>query len=125
MDSKLVLSYLKSFESTPLSVNFILIQLIIIAFFFSLLFSYDLRPEIRSILAAICRLHIKLFTLYGLLGTVAGMIILFYTASINLDSKWMAIGLANTIKPSLFGMICSIFTTITFYIYKRRFNDET
>ena len=126
MDRALFYDQLLNFTNNPLSINLIVSQFIIVSLLLALVFSIDtMSSELENTLTSLCRLHIKLFTLYGLLGTVLGMVNLFYTASIDLDSRWMALGLANTIKPSLLGMICSIFTSIFYYIYLQREQDET
>ena len=126
MDKTIFYTQLSSLSHNPMSIKYIVSQFFIISLIFAVIFSSDqLNRELRQILSSLCRVHIKLFTLYGLLGTVIGMIKLFYTASIELDSTWMALGLANTIKPSLLGMICSIFTSVFYYIYQQGQGDET
>ena len=126
MEKAVFYTQLSSLSNNPLSIDLILSQFFIVSFIFAIIFSLDnLNKELKDILVSLCKIHIKLFTLYGLLGTVVGMINLFYTASIELDSSWMALGLANTIKPSLLGMICSIFTSIFYYSYLQRNPNET
>lgn len=126
MNKVVFYTHLSSFSHNPLSINLIISQFLIVSFIFAIIFSVDnLGKELKETLKGLCRIHIKLFTLYGLLGTVIGMINLFYTASLELDSSWMALGLANTIKPSLLGMICSIFTSVFYYTYLQRKKDET
>ena len=126
MEKVVFYTQLSSLSNNPLSTNFIVSQFFIVSLIFAIIFSLDnLNKELKDILLSLCKIHIKLFTLYGLLGTVVGMINLFYTASIELDSSWMALGLANTIKPSLLGMICSIFTSIFYYTYMQRNQNET
>ena len=126
MEKAVFYTQLSSLSNNPLSIDLILSQFFIVSFIFAIIFSLDnLNKELKDTLVSLCKIHIKLFTLYGLLGTVVGMINLFYTASIELDSSWMALGLANTIKPSLLGMICSIFTSIFYYSYLQRNPNET
>ncbi len=126
MEKAVFYTQLSSLSNNPMSIDLILSQFFIVSFIFAIIFSLDnLNKELKDILVSLCKIHIKLFTLYGLLGTVVGMINLFYTASIELDSSWMALGLANTIKPSLLGMICSIFTSIFYYSYLQRNQNET
>ncbi len=102
MEKAVFYTQLSSLSNNPMSIDLILSQFFIVSFIFAIIFSLDnLNKELKDTLVSLCKIHIKLFTLYGLLGTVVGMINLFYTASIELDSSWMALGLANTIKPRL------------------------
>ena len=116
MNQSLFFKYLLSATSYPFTVKIILFEFLVVSIIFSFLaVGSNRKSELYKVLLAVCQLHIKLFTLLGLMGTVTGMIELFYTASINLDDRWMAIGLANTIKPSLMGMLASIITCFLYY----------
>ena len=126
MDRTVFYAQLASLSDNPTSIKFIIVQFFVVSIMFATIYGIDkLNKDLKDVLLGLCRIHIKLFTLYGLLGTVVGMINLFYTASIGLDSRWIALGLANTIKPSLLGMICSIFTSVFYYTHQQRKSNET
>ncbi len=121
MESNVFYRYLQSTSDYPLSVRLILLEFLFVSFVFSYLYtSNEKKSDLYYIFLAFAKLHIKLFTLLGLMGTVSGMIDLFYTASIDLNEKWMAIGLANTIKPSLMGMLASIICCVLYYVLESR-----
>ena len=126
MNRDLFFNYLLTPANYPFLVKVIIFEFLIVSFIFSFLItSPDKKSELYRILLALCQLHIKLFTLMGLTGTVAGMIDLFYATSISLDSRWMAIGLSNAIKPSLMGMLASIVTSFIYSFVVYGGNNES
>jgi len=72
-------------------------------------------------------------TTLGMIGTVAGFLIMLGTAfsSLNLDSKtniqeaihFMAIGMSTALVTTLVGLVCSTLTKIQMVIYEQRSNN--